>query len=103
MIRLPDPARRLLSTLWPSLLITYLWVLPEAVLRAVAGVQTAATPTVLILAVLILAVLILAVLILAVLILAVLILAVLILAVLILAVAVAHDTGTRERVRGQRR
>ena len=86
MSRLPDPAGRILSTLWPSLLIAYLcWavaspVLPEAVLRAVAGVQTAATPPVLILIVLILAVLILAV-----------------------AVAVAHDTGTRERVGGERR
>ena len=87
MSRLPDPAGRLLSTLWPSLLIAYLcWavaspVLPEAVLRAVAGVQTAATPTVLILIVLILAVLM----------------------AVAVAVAVAHDTGTRERVRGERR
>ena len=86
MSRLPDPAVRLLSTLWPALLIAYLcWavaspVLPQAVLRAVAGVQTAATPTVLILIVPILPVLILAV-----------------------AVAVAHDTGTRERVGGERR
>lgn len=81
MSRPPDPAGQLVSTLWPSLLIAYLcWavaspVLPQAVLRAVAGVQTALTPTALILIVLIVAV----------------------------AVAVAHDTGTRQRVRGERR
>ena len=83
MSRLPDPAVRILSTPWPPLLLAYpCWatgspVLPEALPRAVAGVPTTATPTVLILIVLVLAG-----------------------AVVGVRVGV---TGTRERVGGERR